>query len=228
MAGLDDDERARLRGLSEAFLAEKQFSPAGDLQLTDECCLSITLQACLLILNLGLPAYRGWLEIVVYPHEFVVPRTEVDESGVVHEYRDRASGEAWEGGPLLISWDDVQMSGDGYNVVIHEFAHKLDMQNGEVDGIPELHSGIGVDEWRRILQDAYADFCNRVELGTADQAGFDPYASEDQGEFFAVMSETYFEAPELLFSSYPEFYRLLCRYYKQNPLERRLALKSGC
>jgi Mlc titration factor MtfA (ptsG expression regulator) len=135
-------EKTHLKILVEPFLAEKEFSTAGGLQLSDEICVAIAAQGCLPILNLGLAAYRDWVGIVVYPNEFVVPRQFEDEDGVVHEYDDVLSGEAWEGGPLIISWHDVQMAGEGYNVVIHEFAHKLDMLNGEADGMPALHSGI--------------------------------------------------------------------------------------
>ena len=140
------DEKKSLKLLVEQFLAEKEFSTGGGLQLTDEICVSIAAQGCLPILNLGLAAYREWVGIVVYPNEFVVPRQIEDDSGVVHEFTDVLSGEAWQGGPLIISWRDVQMAGDGYNVVIHEFAHKLDMLNGEADGIPALHSGIAETE----------------------------------------------------------------------------------
>ena len=159
------DEKKALKSLAEDFLAEKEFTAAGGLELNDEICASIAAQGCLPILKLGLSAYRDWVGIVVYPDEFVVRRRIEDESGVVHEYDDVLSGEAWEGGPLIISWHDVQMAGDGYNVVIHEFAHKLDMLNGEADGMPALHSGIAAAEWEDIFFTAYDDFCQRVDDG---------------------------------------------------------------
>ena len=137
------DDQKRLKMLTEQFLAEKQFTGVGGLTLTDEICVAIAAQGCLPILELGLSAYRGWVGIVVYPDEFVVQRRIEDEDGIVHEFEDVLSGEAWEGGPLIVSWTDAQMSGEGYNVVIHEFAHKLDMLNGDADGIPALHSGLG-------------------------------------------------------------------------------------
>ena len=119
---LAPDEQRQLRELAETFLADKEFSTAGGLILTDEICVAIAAQGCLPILKLGLKAYRDWVGIIVYPDEFVVRRQFEDESGVVHEYDDVLSGEAWEGGPLIVSWHDVKMAGDGYNVVIHEFA----------------------------------------------------------------------------------------------------------
>ena len=118
LAALDATDRQRLKTLSEAFLGAKQFTAAGGLELNDEICVAIAAQGCLPILNLGLAAYRDWVGIVVYPDEFVVPREIHDEAGVVHEYDDVLSGEAWQGGPLLVSWHDVQMAGAGYNVVI--------------------------------------------------------------------------------------------------------------
>ncbi|MBL8430540.1 MAG: zinc-dependent peptidase [Dechloromonas sp.] len=212
------DEKKQLKTLAEGFLAEKEFSTAGGLDLTDEICVSIAAQGCLPILNLGLSAYREWIGIVVYPDEFVVPRRFEDESGVVHEYEDVLSGEAWEGGPLIISWHDVQLAGDGYNVVIHEFAHKLDMLNGEPDGMPALHSGITETEWQAKFEAAFDDFCQRVDDG--EETYIDPYASTDLVEFFAVLTETFFETPDVIADEYPAIYGLLCRYYRQDPLSR--------
>lgn len=212
------NEKNELKTKVEAFLAEKEFSTVGNLDLTDEICLSIAAQGCLPILKLGLSAYRDWVGIVIYPDQFVVPRHIQDESGVIHEYDDVLSGEAWEGGPLIISWHDVQMAGDGYNVVIHEFAHKLDMLSGEADGIPALHSGITETEWHAKFSDAYDDFCQRVDKG--EDTPIDPYASTDPAEFFAVMSESFFEIPDVVAGEYPAIYGLLCRYYLQDPLAR--------
>jgi Mlc titration factor MtfA (ptsG expression regulator) len=218
IASLTVDEQKRLKMLTQDFLAEKEFSTGGGLQLSDEICLSIAVQACLPILNLGLSAYRDWVGIVVYPDEFVVPRQVEDEDGVIHEYDDVISGEAWEGGPLIISWHDAQMAGTGYNVVIHEFAHKLDMLNGEADGTPALHSGISHSEWENTLLDAYDDFCQRVENDEISE--IDPYASESPAEFFAVLSELFFEQPATVHNEYPAFFELLKRYYRQDPLSR--------
>lgn len=215
---LAPDEQQQLKTLAEAFLAEKEFSTAGGLELTDEICVSIAAQGCLPILKLGLNAYRDWIGIVVYPDEFVVPRRIEDESGIVHEYDDVLSGEAWEGGPLIVSWHDVQMAGDGYNVVIHEFAHKLDMLNGDADGMPALHSGMTEAEWEEIFFAAYENFCQRVDSG--EETAIDPYASEAPAEFFAVLTESFFEIPDLVAEEYPALYELLSRYYRQDPLTR--------
>ena len=221
LAHLDTDAKARLRGLTEAFLAEKQFTSAGNLELTDAMCVSIAAQGCLPILNLGLECYRDWVGVVVYPNEFVIPRTTQDEFGVVHEYDEVASGEAWEGGPLLISWHDAQMAGEGYNVVIHEFAHKLDMLNGEVDGIPALPPGLSRKQWETTLIAAYEDFCEQVDEAEAKGAEtlLDPYAAEHPGEFFAVMSEVFFETPDILLEQYPTLYAQFVLFYRQDPVK---------
>jgi MtfA peptidase len=219
------DEKKALKSLAEEFLAEKEFTTAGDLELSDEICVSIAAQGCLPILKLGLSAYRDWVGIVVYPDEFVVHRRIEDESGVVHEYDDVLAGEAWEGGPLIISWHDVQMAGDGYNVVIHEFAHKLDMLNGEADGMPALHAAIGEGEWDEIFFAAYDDFCRRVD--DDEETVIDPYASESPAEFFAVLSECFFEMPDVVSAQYPALYDLLSRYYRQDPLSRLMKAASA-
>jgi hypothetical protein len=212
---LSDAERERLRGLAREFLADKEWSGAQGLTLTPAIQLAIALQACLLILNLGLDHYRGWLGIVVYPGDFVIPRSIMDEDGVVHEFDDPVLGEAWEGGPVLLSWFDDPTAAAGVNVVIHEFAHKLDMANGAVDGQPRLPAGLPRAAWLAAFEPAYDDFCRRVDGG--EETLLDPYGAEHPAEFFAVMSEAFFETPRLLRDEYPALYDQLRRFYGQNP-----------
>lgn len=223
LSGLNSQDLTRLRQLTEKFLAEKEFTATGGLELTDRMCLAIAVQGCLPILNLGLDWYRGWIGIIVYPDEFVIPRTIEDEDGIIHEYDEVASGEAWGGGPLLISWHDVQMAGSGYNVVIHEFAHKLDMLTGEADGTPPLHPGMSRQHWRTTLLAAYDDFCSELEAAEIEETDteLDPYAAENPAEFFAVVSEAFFETPELVKENYSTFYDQLTAFYRQNPLSNR-------
>ncbi len=212
---LTDDQRTRLRALAREFIVTKEWSGAPGLQLTAAIQLSIALQACLPILNLGLDAYRGWVGIVVYPGDFVIPRQIVDEAGVVHEFDDEVLGEAWEGGPVLLSWfDDMNDVGD-VNIVIHEFAHKLDMSNGEVDGMPALPADMTRAAWIAAFAPAYADFCRRVDAD--EETTIDPYAAEHPSEFFAVTSEVFFEAPDLLLEEYPAVYAQLRLFYRQDP-----------
>lgn len=224
LSRLTDTDRDRLRELTRRFLAEKEFSATGGLELDDAMCLAIAVQGCLPILNLGLEWYRGWVGIIVYPDEFVIPRSIQDEDGIVHDYDEVASGEAWGGGPLIISWRDVQMAGSGYNVVIHEFAHKLDMINGEADGVPPLPPGISRAQWEQTLLAAYDHFAEALDA--ADQVGdeteFDPYAAESPAEFFAVMSEAFFEIPQRLKAAYPDLYGLFAAFYRMDPLREPL------
>lgn len=214
---LEPDDRARLRLMARQLLAEKQFHGAQGMELSDEIMLGIALQACLPVLNIGLQAYRGWVGIIVYPGDFVIPRHEMDEDGVVHEYDDEVLGEAWEGGPVIVSWfdDGGTPAPDGVNVVIHEFAHKLDMENGGVDGLPPLPAHMSKRDWAAAFTAAYDALCEQVDSGA--EPVLDPYASEHPGEFFAVASEVFFEQPGYLRSVFPAVYAQLSAYYGLDP-----------
>lgn len=218
--GLDTAERTRLREAASLFIHGKAFSAAGGADVSETIQLSIALQACLLTLNLGEDSYHGWNEIILYPDEFLHTRMEVDEAGVVHHSRDILAGESWHGGPLVLSIADVEHSGlaDGVNVVLHEFAHKLDMLNGDANGFPPLHRGMDAASWARDFSAAYADLCARVDAGR--NTAFDPYATTDPAEFFAVLTEVFFETPHLLNAEYPAIYRQLQQFYRQHPLAR--------
>lgn len=236
MRGLSEAEAGRLKSLSERFLASKQFSGTHGLEVTDLMQVQIAAQACILVLELGESWYEGWSEVIVYPSQFAPERETVDEAGVVHLTRDPMAGEAWLGGPVILSYEDVALAGDadqriaGYNVVIHEFAHKLDMRNGDANGFPPLHADMDADAWRRAFTEAYGDFLARVEAAerlpalraqaALDALPLDPYAAESPGEFFAVGAEAFFEAPEALAPAYPEVYGQLARFFRQDPLAR--------
>jgi Mlc titration factor MtfA (ptsG expression regulator) len=214
------DERAQLRRLARQFIAAKQWSGAQGLRLTPRIQLAIALQACLPILRLGLDWYAGWVGIVVYPGDFVIPRQIMDEDGVVHEFDDEVMGEAWEGGPVLISWFEHAEDADGINVVIHEFAHKLDMRNGAADGLPPLHAGMSRQHWIAVMSRALEDFRRRVDSG--EDTPLDPYGAELPTEFFAVASEAFFETPAVLGHEYPEVYAQLALFYRQDPAGARI------
>ena len=226
---LSAEDREQLRELALIFLREKEMHGAAGFALTDEIRLSIAVQACLPILRLGLRAYTGWVGIVVYPAEFRVTRSEADDDGVVHEWVDELAGEAWPGGPVVLSWQDIDSNEPGYNVVIHEFAHKLDMLSGDADGIPPAPKGYALNAWQKLFSDAYERFCAEIEtteeVETAQAAGsehferfdFDPYAAEHPAEFFAVMSEAFFTEPEHLRKRFPLLYNALAAFYEQAP-----------
>src|SRR5205814_2300840 len=205
--------------------------------------VEIAAQACILVLELGFEWYEGWSEIIVYPSQFAPEREEIDEAGVVHLTNDAMSGEAWLGGPVILSYEDVAMAADeearvaGYNVVIHEFAHKLDMRNGDPNGFPPLHAGMDAAAWKRAFSEAYEDFCARVDIaddcaerdgGAAlDALPIDPYAASSASEFFAVASEAFFETPELLQPAYCAVYDQLRLFYRQDPAARLARLERG-
>jgi MtfA peptidase len=224
LQGLSTDDLRRLRLLTTLFLHEKEFFGIRDFQVSDEVQLQIGVQACLLILNLDLDCYRGWRSIIIYPDSFLVPREETDEAGIVHTGRDLLAGESWEGGPVVISWADCAPGahpyGSGTNVVIHEFAHKLDMQNGVPNGLPPLQRGMEAAAWSAAFSAAFATITARVERD--EDTVLDPYAAEDPAEFFAVVSECFFEAPRLLQAEFPAVYGQLVLYYRQDPGARRL------
>jgi len=218
LRGLSAAERERLRESVILFLHQKSIHGAGGLELDAEMRLLIAAQACLPILNLDLDYYRGWVEVIVYPDEFVPRMQYTDDAGVVHTERVPHTGEAWLRGPVILSWADVAPRADGVNVVLHEFAHKLDMLNGDANGFPPLHRGMNREAWSQAFGSAYADFCRRVEAGHED--AIDPYAAESPGEFFAVLSEAFFESPRAIIDLYPRVYDQLRLFYRQDPAAR--------
>ena len=214
LRGMEEEALERLRELAALFLAEKEMDGAAGMELSDEVRLSIAAQACLPILNLGLDIYQGWVGIIVYPAEFRVPKQEVDENGVVHEFEDQLSGEAWPGGPVVLSWQDATMSGAGYNVVIHEFAHKIHMLREDDSGYPLPFPGMDAEQWRQVLERSYDRLCRDVDAGRPTLV--DPYAAEHPAEFFAVMSEAFFTDAAVLARDWPDLYRQLAAFYRQD------------
>ena len=156
------------------------------------------------------------------PAEFVPRHQYVDESGVVHQGDQSYAGEAWLQGPVILSWADIAASEypDGVNVVIHEFAHKLDMLNGQANGFPPLHRGMSREAWSQIFSSAYEDFCARVDHD--EDTVIDPYASESPGEFFAVLSEVFFELPEVVQDEYPQVYEQLAQFYRTSEVSSQV------
>lgn len=218
--GLDANELTRLRELATLFLNEKSLEPVHGLALDDAMRLDLAAQAVLPVLHLGMDWLNGWHSLVLYPEEFVSRQEWTDESGLMHSRREIRSGEAWDRGPVVLSWADVAASGncDGYNAVIHEIAHKLDYTSGHINGCPALHDGMTARAWREAFEPAFMDLCRRDESG--ERLALDPYATESPAEFFAVMSEHFFETPRLLCDEYPAVYRQLQAFYRQDPLNR--------
>ena len=230
------EEKRRLRLIASDFLARKTFTGAAGLEINELMRIQIAVQACILILELDVDYYDGWREIIVYPGQFAKTHDVIDEFGVVHTTRDPLAGEAWIGGPVVLSHADIARTehavdrGDGYNVVIHEFAHKMDMLNGEANGYPPLHRGMSKETWKRSFLAAYLAFCKQVDEADAlahhdggkalDALPVDPYAAENPAEFFAVISEVFFEMPEVVQANFPVVYQQLKAFYKQDPATR--------
>ena len=228
LACLSAAERERLRELATIFLAEKTLLGVQGHTLEEEHRQLLAALAVLPILALDSDWYEGFLEVIVYPDEFI-PRHEVeDEQGLVHVRHIPLSGESWSHGPVILSWVDVEasMALDGYNVVIHEFAHKLDMLNGDANGMPPLHRDMRPADWTTAFRAAFEQLNFELEVGR--ETLIDPYAAEDPAEFFAVLSEAFFERPGDVQRGYPAVYEQLRAFYRQDPAARMQAMYGGC
>lgn len=214
---LDASAQARLRVLATLFLHAKALEPVQGLQLDGGMRALLAAHACVPILNLGLKWYRDWHSVVLYPGLFVPHRQIVDAAGVVHHDRSVMAGEAWQRGPVVLSWEAIMQAGSppGHNVVIHEFAHKLDMLNGEANGFPPLHADMHARAWSQAFHTAYRELERR--WNSNEPAPLDSYGLENPGEFFAVASELFFEQPRALMQFSPDLYRQLSLFYRQRP-----------
>lgn len=221
LAGLTPMELERLRDLATLFLAEKTLEPAGGLELLPDMGPLIAAQASLPILNLGLDYYQGWRAVILYPEGFLAHHEYTDANGLVHSVRRPLIGEAWERGPVILSWADIVGTLDqpGLNVVIHEMAHKLDMLTGAVNGLPPLHRDMTVRAWSRAFTAGYDHLRRAVEGGRP--TALDSYAADSPAEFFAVASEAFFETPAVIADAYPAIYIQLRAFYRQDPLARQ-------
>jgi MtfA peptidase len=217
----DAADQAELRRLTSLFLDRKEFSAAGGLRMTNDVVVAIAAQAVLPVLKLGLARYDGFVGIVVHPHPVRVRREHVDDDGVQHEYDEELAGEAMEGGPVMLSWTDVRSAGrhpgPAYNVVIHEFAHVLDLADGVSDGVPLLPPGLARSDWLQVLRETFANFVARVDR--EETTALDPYGAQGEDEFFCVASEAFFVTPAAMNSEHPALYEMFVRFYGQDPLQ---------
>ena len=212
-------DRDRLFDLCRRFLVRKEFVGGGDFQLDDAACTLIATMAAVPVFRLGLDWYDGWYTLIVYEDTFVTGGDEMDEFGVVHHQGRALAGEAWLRGPVILSWADVRASlhHRGYNVVLHELAHKLDMRSDGANGAPPLHAGMDRRRWHDVFSEAFH------HLQNAERAGrpfLDPYGLENPGEFFAVASEAFFESPAHLHAVLPAVHEQLALFYRQDPLKQ--------
>ncbi len=223
LKGLCLEDLQRLHELVLLFLHTKVINGAHDLEITDEMRATIAIQACILILNLDLEYYDNWIEIIVYPGEFILDFDYADDTGVVHHVHSIVSGEAWHRGPIILSWQDIAHAADSpslpaRNVIIHEFAHTLDMLHEGANGCPPLHVNMSALTWHDVFSQHYASFCQQV--ASEQETLIDPYAAESPAEFFAVLSEVFFESPQILQQHLPAIYEQLALFYRQDPAKR--------
>ncbi|HJS22587.1 MAG TPA: M90 family metallopeptidase [Steroidobacteraceae bacterium] len=213
------DLRARLDGLVQQFVAEKEFVGCRGLEVSLEMKLTIAAQACLLVVNRAARLYDELHSVLVYPAAFIAPHEHHDEAGVVHRHDRVLSGETWDTHRVILSWDDVQASaaerGSGFNVVYHEFAHYLDAEDGHVNGAPLLGESVHYERWSKVMKE---EFEKLQDAAARNQPTLiDPYGAEDPGEFFAVVTETFFELPAELREQHAALYDEFRRYYRLDP-----------
>ncbi len=220
-ARLPPDLQMQVRKHVQVLLAEKPFIGCAGLVITDEIRVLVAAQAALLLLNHQAGYFANLRQILVYPGSFIVERSEPDEIGLTHETRRALSGESWQQGQLLLSWDDVLAGAadphDGHNVVIHEFAHQLDQERGRANGSPWLGRRDGYARWARVLSAEYRALQSQLARGEAP-AVIDAYAATNPAEFFAVVSEHFFEQPAALAAAHPALYAEFARCYRTDPL----------
>lgn len=225
-AYLSETEREVLQGDLRVFILEKYWQGCGGLTLTDEIQVTIAAQACLLTLCLPNNLYPNVRTIFVYPSTYVAPERSVGPDGVVTEGESVRLGETSHAGPVVLSWSDIVSGGrdprDGHNVVFHEFAHQLDLMDGEADGYPRLHAAGDYPRWQAAMNEEWAYLARQAERGRATV--LDHYGATSAAELFAVATETFFEKPRQLHEHHPTLYQVLKEYFRQDPLARLEAL----
>ncbi|MBN2559696.1 MAG: zinc-dependent peptidase [Phycisphaerae bacterium] len=227
---LPREHRRVLRECIQVFIAEKEFLGIDDLTITDEIKVTIAAPACLLIVGTPhLGVYPSLREVIVQPHDFGDVVEAVGPDGRRYRIAHMRSGEAWRRGPVVLAWNSVEHAiahpCDGYNVVFHEFAHVLDMQAGIADGVPPLPTKHQQAAWSRVFDAEYKAFIEAARRGR--RTFLDPYGASSPAEFFAVVTEHFFEQPLALARKHAELYAQLRIFYQQDPAKWSLAAKSG-
>ena len=222
-ARLTAAEQARVRDYVQVFIAEKNWEGCGGLQLTDE--MKVVIAGLVAVLVVGFPPvyFDAVISLLVYPAGYVAPESSTNRGGVIVEGSSARLGEAWYRGPVILSWSDVAECGrgssGGRNVVAHEFAHQLDMLNGrQTDGMPPLESDAERRRWNDVMAREYEQLVRAYQLGEPTVLDF--YGATSRVEFFAVATESFFEAPGALQTYNPELYAVLREFYRQDPAAR--------
>jgi Mlc titration factor MtfA (ptsG expression regulator) len=212
---LPPDLQRQLERHVRVFVAEKSFIGCAGFEVTDEVRVTIAAHACLLVLNRKTDYYPNLRQILVYPSAFLVERMRAEPSGVVHEQRHALSGESWTQGQVVISWEDVLEAGSGHNVVIHEFAHQLDQRKGYANGAPWLGRRDRYPRWSRVMLEEFALLQQQAMMGQPSL--FSHYGATSPAEFFAVVSEVFFERPRELAAMHPALHEELRTLYRVDP-----------
>ena len=217
---LPDSLKQQLHGLMNVFLAEKKFEGCGGLEMTNEIKVTIAAQACMLLLNRKAHYFRKLRSILVYPHTYAAK--EVSSDGrIIIEGQSVRLGESWQNGPVVLAWDSVtggtRNIADAHNVVLHEFAHQLDQEDGSADGAPILEHRSRYVTWARVLSKEYEMLQRKKEEHR--KSIMNKYGATNPAEFFAVATETFFEKSKQMKKRHPELYEELKNYYKLDPVE---------
>jgi hypothetical protein len=222
---LDPAEQTHLKALIQVFIAEKNWEGCGGLELTDEIRVTLSAQACLLLLGLPHEFYRNVLSILVYPSTVVPPKRKLSHFEIAHapvEATHPIIGQAFQQGPVILVWDAI-LNGSrhpeqGHNVVYHEFAHKLDMLDGAADGTPPLKDREEYRDWVTVCSREYLRLKHDAEAGR--KSFLSAYGATNEAEFFSVATEEFFDRPLRMKEHSPDLYRVLKEYYRQDPAER--------
>ncbi|MDG2055641.1 MAG: M90 family metallopeptidase [Phycisphaerales bacterium] len=218
---LDADERQRLRGMAQVIIAEKYWEACGGQAINEEVQVTIAAQAALLLLGMEHDFFPNVQSILVYPGAYVQQQRDMWSQGPTSDSSSNL-GEAWFRGPVVLSWADAKQNGQhlgtGHNLVIHEFAHKLDMLSGYVDGTPPQRKKEDYQRWHQVMTEAFQQLCRAVEQGR--QTVLRPYGATNVGEFFAVCTEAFFFNPIAMQSQHSDLYDVMRVYYGQDTAER--------
>ena len=216
---LPDPLKEQLHGLVHVFLAEKDFEGCGGLEMTEAIMVTIAAQACMLLLNRKVSYFPRLRTILVYPHTYVA-KTISSDGRIVVDGRSVRLGESWQNGPVVLAWDSVTGGTmnitDAQNVVLHEFAHQLDQEDGVADGAPILEHRSRYTAWASVLSAEYEALQKKKKKRR--RSVMNKYGATNPAEFFAVVTETFFEKPKQMKKRHPELYEELRDYYKLDPV----------
>jgi len=229
LASLSEDEQQKLVLLAQRFLQQKRLVPLDGFTLDELKSARIALLFCLPVLELGTEWLDGFYEVLIYPQPFAVDDEWEDDIGLVHQQQSVHSGQSWQQGPIVLNWLDIKDSFDasGFNLIIHEVAHKLDMRNGGyASGVPLTHLR-DIASWEQDLHTAMSHIQDEIDLVGEEASSIDAYAATDPAECFAVLSEYFFSAPQLFTPRFASLYQRFCQFYQQDPLQRLLTNSNG-